>query len=127
MARLCFVLILVLAGWASAVQPLGAAQKEDYESPQRQTTRIADSFWGRDKHQHFVGSLIHTVFWGKLLQEKAGLEKPPAMMVAGGITFSLGVGKEFRDAHRPGNHFCWKDLFADALGVVVGLVLLNQP
>ncbi len=86
-----------------------------------------DPIWGVDKRQHFIGSLIHTVFWGKIVQERMPGSREKSMWIGGGVTISLGIGKEIRDARQPGNHFCWKDLCADVLGVAVGLVLLNQP
>ena len=90
-------------------------------------TRVGDSFLGVDKRQHFVGSLIQTVFWGKLAEQRFHVQVPKTLLIGGGITFSMGIAKEIRDARQPWNHFCWKDLVADALGVAVGLVILNQP
>jgi uncharacterized protein YfiM (DUF2279 family) len=36
---------------------------------------------------------------------------------------SLGFVKELYDRRKPGNHFCWKDLAADAAGVLIGLII----
>ena len=39
--------------------------------------------------------------------------------------FSLGLalGKEYGDSKAPGNHWCWWDIFADAIGLVAGTIL----
>ncbi len=126
MAR--FVIILTTALFLNMLmQGMACAVDFPSDSLPSPLPMSQDSFWGKDKHQHFVGSLIHTVFWGKVFQRHLGKESPSTMGIAAGITLSLGLGKEFRDARQPGNHFCWKDLLADALGVAVGVVLLHQP
>lgn len=33
------------------------------------------------------------------------------------------VGKEAWDYHKDGNHWCWKDLVWDAVGVVIGSII----
>jgi uncharacterized protein YfiM (DUF2279 family) len=47
--------------------------------------------------------------------------------LAGGATFSLGIAKEFYDKSRSENHFSWKDLLADVVGIGAGFIILNQP
>ena len=39
--------------------------------------------------------------------------------------FSLGLalGKEYGDSKAAGNHWCWWDILADAVGLVAGTVL----
>ena len=39
--------------------------------------------------------------------------------------FSLGLelGKEYGDSKAPGNHWCWWDILADAIGLVAGTIL----
>lgn len=36
------------------------------------------------------------------------------------IGIVAGVTKELYDHHQQGNHWCWKDIVADAVGVVLG-------
>ena len=91
------------------------------------SSRSGDRFWAPDKAQHFMGSLISTVLVHQILFRSAGLEKMTSRQMAVGFSFSLGVLKEVRDSRQPGNHFSWKDLLADAAGIAVGVVLINQP
>ena len=39
--------------------------------------------------------------------------------------FSLGLalGKEYGDSKATGNHWCWWDILADAVGLVAGTIL----
>ena len=39
--------------------------------------------------------------------------------------FSLGLalGKEYGDSKASGNHWCWWDILADAIGLVAGTIL----
>lgn len=36
------------------------------------------------------------------------------------VTLTVGIFKELYDMTREGNHFCWKDLAADAVGAAIG-------
>lgn len=39
------------------------------------------------------------------------------------IALLAAMGKELYDMQQPNNHFCWKDVVADAVGVVLGSVV----
>lgn len=86
-----------------------------------------DRFLAPDKAQHFMFSIIATVFTSQMLERKAGTGHRNSLQMAGGVTLTLGIGKEIRDSRQPRNHFSWKDLLADVAGIAVGLVLANQP
>ena len=54
------------------------------------------------------------------------------MLIAGSINIWLGiglavglsVGKEYGDSRAPGNKWDWYDNLADAIGIVIGLILV---
>ncbi len=129
----CSILILVcLSGFNLQAQvplesvSLSYAGSSPDSGDVNRFSKNKDSFFASDKVQHFMVSLMSTVFFSKLLQ-KAGNEKSDARIAGGGISFALGLGKEFRDSTRKNNHFSWKDLAADVAGIAIGLVLVNQP
>ncbi len=85
-------------------------------------TPSVDDWLGRDKALHFgvsAGLAGAGYLGGALL-----LEEPWAPWLAGaGLSLGAGLGKEFYDAGRPGNHFSFKDLAWDVLGTASGLAV----
>ena len=63
-----------------------------------------DSWTGKDKVKHFGVCLVLAVIC-------------PIVAVA------VAVAKEVRDERTEGNHWCWKDIVADAVGVALGTVV----
>lgn len=55
----------------------------------------------KDKLQHFAVCFIASLF-------------SPL------IAIGLAIGKEYGDSRAPGNHWCWMDLLADFIGIVIG-------
>ena len=41
-----------------------------------------------------------------------------------GLCVGASLGKEYGDSKATGNHWCWWDLLADALGLTSGLLLV---
>ena len=39
------------------------------------------------------------------------------------VAVAVAVAKEVHDHYQPNNHWCWKDILADAVGVVLGTVV----
>lgn len=39
------------------------------------------------------------------------------------VAIVLAIIKEVYDHHQPNNHWCWKDIVADAVGVALGSVV----
>jgi len=84
-----------------------------------------DRYFAPDKAKHFLAGMIATIFIYQSFENQ--LTPPKNRYLAGGITVSLGILKEFYDKSKPENHFSWKDLLADILGMGMGFVLVNQP
>jgi len=80
-----------------------------------------------DKAQHFMGSLISTVFFFKIFEDPLQISADQSKIYACGITLSLGISKELYDRSHPDNRFSWKDLIADLAGITCGLIIANQP
>jgi uncharacterized protein YfiM (DUF2279 family) len=96
-------------------------------SPQLNFDQTAkpDKYFAPDKAKHFLAGMISTIFVYKSVENH--MQENQSRYLAGGITFSLGIAKEFYDKSRPENHFSWKDLLADVVGIGAGFIILNQP
>ncbi len=84
-----------------------------------------DRWLARDKASHLavsaalVGLSYHLLCYE---QRKSGSS---SRNLAAGISLGWGLAKETRDASRPGNHFCFKDLTADLLGAGLGILIFT--
>lgn len=68
---------------------------------------------GYDKVLHFFSVLIATLPIMFLFSWLAGFM----------VYVFISVGKELHDRTQPGNHFCWYDILADAMGFVVATLI----
>ena len=84
-----------------------------------------DKYFAPDKAKHFLAGMISTIFIYKSVENY--MSENQGRYLAGGVTFSLGIAKEFYDKSRPENHFSWNDLLADVVGIGAGFIILNQP
>jgi len=79
-----------------------------------------DRWLARDKALHAGGSFALTLSTHLALTEGAGATEAEALPLAAGTALFLGVMKEVSDSYRsrrPG--FSWRDLTADAVGVLL--------
>ena len=63
-----------------------------------------DLWKGLDKKKHFYVCLILSIL------------SPILAIIA-------AVGKEIYDSKQSGNHFCWKDIVADGIGIILGSII----
>lgn len=81
-----------------------------------------------DKVLHFIVSLILAILAStfianaiyNLMPDNPGARTATAYGATLFVTLAIGVWKEARDRKQAGNHFCWYDLAADAIGAVLG-------
>lgn len=66
--------------------------------------KCLDLWKGLDKKKHFFVCLILSILCPIL-----------AIIVA--------IGKEIYDSKLQGNHFCWKDIVADVIGIILGSII----
>ena len=89
-------------------------------------TNISTDRWiAVDKGYHLIGSIISTTGISNSCMQFADIKKEKSIRMGAGITFALGLGKEFWDGHKNDNSFSWKDLSADILGIIIGTLLLQ--
>lgn len=65
-----------------------------------------DSYKGKDKVKHFCACLVIAII------------SPILAIVA-------AIGKEWYDMKQNGNHWCWKDIVADVVGIIVGTIIFS--
>ena len=84
-----------------------------------------DSWFGIDKIKHFfISAFIESVSYSAL--QAAHVDRRPAMAGAIGVSAAFGVARELHDKRTPGNHFSYRDLTWDALGITAGAVMLKR-
>lgn len=66
--------------------------------------KCLDLWKGLDKKKHFFVCLILSIIC------------PILAIIA-------AVGKEIYDSKQKGNHFCWKDIVADVIGIILGSII----
>ncbi len=84
-----------------------------------------DSWFGRDKGLHLIGSLIGTTLISNINKNAFGMNNSNSKTVGAGVVISLGFIKETLDSRQIKNRFSWKDLLADFAGVLLGLAILE--
>lgn len=63
--------------------------------------KCLDLWKGLDKKKHFFVCLILSI-------------------ICPIIAIIAAIGKEIYDSKQKGNHFCWKDIVADLVGIIIG-------
>ena len=90
-----------------------------------QTSVVHDSWFGIDKIKHFfMSAFIESVSYSAL--QAAKVNRRPAMTGAIGVSAAFGVARELHDKRTPGNHFSYRDLTWDALGIGAGAAMLKR-
>lgn len=69
-------------------------------------SKCDDSYTGKDKVKHFGACLALSVICPLL-----------------GII--AAIAKEAYDMKQQGNHWCWKDIVADVVGIIVGTIIFS--
>mgnify|MGYP007065044234 CR=1 FL=1 len=75
--------------------------------------RIISKLKNKDKLLHFIVNLIVVLSIGWI-----------NLPLAIGLAVGLSVGKEYGDSKAQGNKWDWYDILADAIGIVIGLLLV---
>ena len=84
-----------------------------------------DRWFSADKGYHVVGSLISTTLIGQISLRGFDNSKEKSKAIGASTTFTLGLFKEIHDSQKPNNYFSWKDLAANGVGIIVGIILLG--
>ena len=84
-----------------------------------------DEWFSRDKGLHVAGSFISTGLVMMSGNRLLDFEKKKSKIVGVSFTFGLALGKELYDSQQQNNHFSYKDLTADILGIVLAVIVFK--
>ena len=128
--KFCWMILLILSYW----QGVAAAEKFNsallLSTVRSDTLQISqksagDSWVGRDKGLHLIGSMISTIALSKTSQTFFDKSRSQSLKLGISITFELGLRKELWDSTKKNNKFSYKDLTANIIGILIGSALLN--
>ena len=91
----------------------------------RDNKETNDKWLSPDKGYHLIGSLIGTTLVSQLSMKGFDTNREKSQVIGVGAVFSLGLAKEFYDSGKQKNKFSWKDLTANGVGIIVGIILLG--
>lgn len=115
----CVIPLLVLALAGSA---LG---QDAVQAPYNAGALGKDRWLAKDKADHFLLSMFMTGFSFAILHESYKKSESSSLYLSGGVTLSLGLGKEMYDARSARGHASLKDMLADALGVALAYFMVR--
>ncbi len=127
MSSFKYIVTIILIGFFNAgimAQDSLHAAPELTENNKNQVSNH-DPWLAPDKGLHLIGSMIVTIGVAKSMQTFNDNSKPEALKMGVGCSISLGLWKEWRDSRKPNKFFSWKDLIADAAGIIVGGMIIN--
>jgi uncharacterized protein YfiM (DUF2279 family) len=86
----------------------------------------AEDFWiANDKAQHLIGSFYLTGISKLSIQKFSNHNSRKSFQYAISITLSLSLLKEFYDAGKPRNHFSYKDICTNLVGILLAATVFN--
>jgi uncharacterized protein YfiM (DUF2279 family) len=88
-------------------------------------TAVQDHWFTADKGYHVMGSMISTTFLGQVSMRGYNRSIETSKLIGAGTTFTLGLAKEIYDSRQPQNYFSWKDLAANGVGILLGIILIS--
>ena len=133
MGRGTFFILIVLAVFQlHAAVPFSAEcvgeNKKNKQIEQHQDGKVQnpDKWFAQDKAKHFLAGTFSTIFIHEVSNDVYNMKKSEAAAYAVSISAIISVSKEIFDARSPENHFCKKDLVWDGLGILAGLMIVQQ-
>ena len=90
-----------------------------------QEIEIKDEWLGRDKGLHLAGSFISTGLMALSTNRFLNADMDKSKYMAVTITLSLSLSKEIYDSGQSDNHFSYKDLTADVLGIALAFLVFR--
>ena len=79
-----------------------------------------DGWFSQDKIYHFMAGFLGTTAISGVLNASLDTPRKDSAIMASPVIFSVGLLKEAYDRKQRKNHFCWNDLTANVLGIVLG-------
>ncbi len=121
-STLLFLLLLPLPLLAQSLN----GQGESFAPDTSLNRRPPDRWLARDKLLHASTSFLLTLSSQYILVNKLNYQEHRALPISLGLTFSIGVGKEFYDRRKPGGYISYRDLLADVLGLALAALIITR-
>ena len=86
---------------------------------------LHDQWFSQDKAHHFMVSAFLTGFSYYAFKQEFGQSSESAATAAVSVSFSIGIGKEIYDGVSGKGTPSWKDIVADAAGVMFGILIVT--
>ena len=99
---------------------------EENENRKINNHKKEDKWLAPDKAKHFLTGAFSTIFIYKTCEDVKEMDKDDSKTYAVSFSAIISVGKEIIDARSAENHFCKKDLLFDGLGILAGIIIINQ-
>jgi uncharacterized protein YfiM (DUF2279 family) len=123
---LCIICSILLSNepiYAGKISPALKSYLKSFEKAQN--LKHTDRWLSPDKGYHAMGSMISTTFIGQISKNGFGNSTEQSKIIGAGTTFALGLAKEIYDSGKTKNYFSWKDLTANGVGIIIGVLLLG--
>ena len=96
------------------------------EPVKKDSTKIEDEWLAFDKVQHFTFSFLWTLSSQYVLVNNMNMYEEDALPFSVVSSLSAGLMKETSDMKKPKGYFSKKDLVANALGILLAVVVIND-
>jgi uncharacterized protein YfiM (DUF2279 family) len=118
-------MVLVCSDLVAGQSELPPALKSYLNSFEREPDDKQEKWLSPDKGTHVMGSMISTTLIGQISLKEFDNSTQKSQIIGAGTTFALGLAKEIFDSRQPYNIFSWKDLTANGVGIIIGIILLG--
>ena len=85
-----------------------------------------DKWFAIDKLQHFSYSCLISLGCQYVLVNKQNNTEEESLPISSALSFSAGLLKELNDNRGKNGFFSWKDMVANAAGIVVAAVIISN-
>ena len=85
-----------------------------------------DNWFAIDKLQHFSYSCLISLGCQYVLVNKQSNTEEESLPISSALSFSAGLLKELNDNRGKNGFFSWKDMVANAAGIVVAAVIISN-
>jgi len=90
------------------------------------STKYEDKWLAFDKVQHFTFSFLWTLSSQYVLVNNMNMYEQDALCYSVVSSLSAGIMKETYDMKQPNGYFSNKDMVANALGILLAVMIINE-
>ena len=102
------------------------AVNNEIENFAEKKPEVKDDWIAIDKVQHFSYSLFISLGFQYVLVNKMNNTEKSSLPISSAFSFSTGLLKELNDKKGKNGFFSFKDMVANFVGILVGVIIINQ-